>query len=164
MSTIFRIQVFFEESHAETRPYYDEAIKWLCAKGFDARASDLLDTFFVYYESLNESTLNLYSFRDKLDQYLLTVSIRNSDDSAFIITGNFNNKKDTKISTWFLVPPSDDGMQYLINLIESNNDFFEKLKELRLFNAKVDTRAKLIYGLSLLEEWFDTKPKHCLTE
>ena len=89
MSTIFRIQVFFEESHAETRPYYDEAIKWLCAKGFDARASDLLDTFFVYYESLNESTLNLYSFRDKLDQYLLTVSIRNNNNNNFLINYKF---------------------------------------------------------------------------
>jgi hypothetical protein len=161
MKKIFRIQVFFEKSHAETRPYYNEAIKWLCTKGFDARASRFIDTFFIYYESSDEKTLNV--FKDKIDKHLLALSIRNSSDCAFIITNDFNNEEDAKISTWFLAPPSDDGMQYFVNLIESNNDLFKKLKELRSFNAQVDTRTKLIYGLSLFEEWFDSKPEHCLT-
>jgi len=161
MSKIFKIQVFFEKSHIETRPYYDEAVGWLCVKGFDARGSSLLDTFFVYSDFSDKKTLK--AFKEKLDIHLLALSIRNCSDCAFIITDDFNSEEDSKISTWILIPPSDDGMQYLEDQMKSP-DLLEKLKELRLFNTQVDTRTKLIFGVSLLAEWFDAKPKHCLTE
>lgn len=162
MNIIFKIQIFFEGSHKEMRPHSDESIDWLKSKGFDVRNSDWVDTFFVYYEGQNEA--EKIAFRKRLDQHLLALSERNSSDCALIITEEFLNHEESRIQTWFLVPPSNLGMKYFEEFTKSNPEFHKKLKELRLFYAQLESRTKLIYGLSLLDKWFDPKPKHCLTK
>ena len=143
------------------RPRSDESIDWLKSKGFDVHNSDWADTFFVYYEGKNEKEKIV--FKERLDQHLLALSERNSSDCALIITEEFLNHKHSQIQTWFLVPLSDLGMEYFKEFTKSNPEFLKKLKKLRLFYSQLELRTKLIYGISLLDEWFDTKSEHCLT-
>lgn len=162
MKTIFKVQIFFKESHRKMRSDSEQAITWLVSKGFKVNSSCFLDTFFVCFNGKNKKEEN--NFRDNLDLHLLAMSERNSSDCALLITDEFQNNEKATISTWFLVPPSDNGMKYFKKFVKSNAKFYKKLKELRLFYSQVEPHTQLMYGLSLLEEWFDTKPKHCLTK
>ncbi|MCK9587909.1 MAG: hypothetical protein M0Q93_00935 [Terrimicrobiaceae bacterium] len=162
MKTIFKVQIFFKESHRKMRPDSKQVVNWLVSKGFETCGSCFLDTFFVYFNGKNKKGKN--RFRDNLDLHLLAMSERNSSDCALLITEEFQNDERAIISTWFLVPPSDNGMKYFKKFIKSNPKFYKKLKELRLFYSQVEPHTQLIHGLSLLEEWFDTKPEHCLTK
>lgn len=162
MKITFKVQIFFKESHRKMRSDSEQVINWLVSKGFEACGSCFLDTFFVYFNGKNKKEKN--NFRNNLDLHLLAMSERNSSDCALLITEEFQNDENATISTWFLVPPSDNGMEYFKKFVKSDAKFYKKLKELRLFYSQVEPHTQLMYGLSLLEEWFDTKPKHCLTK
>lgn len=162
MKTTFKVQIFFKESHRKMRSDSEQVINWLVSKGFEACGSCFLDTFFVYFNGKNKKGKN--NFRDNLDLHLLAMSERNSSDCALMITEEFQNDEKATISTWFLVPPSDNGMKYFKKFVKSNAKFYKKLKELRLFYSQVEPHTQLMYGLSLLEEWFDVDPEHCLSK
>jgi hypothetical protein len=159
MKTAYRIQIFFEESHKQTRPDIEQATKWLISKGYRISNSYYPDTFFVHFEGdIEEKDV----FQENLDFLLLAMSERNSSDCALLITGEFQGDENFGTHTWGLVPPSEQGLEYFKKITDSE-DLLNKLKELRLFYSQVESRAKLIYGVSLLEKWFDTKPEHCLS-
>ena len=162
MKTTFKVQIFFKGSHRKMRSDSEQAINWLVSKGFEVRGSCFLDTFFVYFNGKNKKEKN--NFQDDLDLHLIAMSERNSSDCALLITEEFKNDEEATISTWLLVPPSDNGMKYFKKFVKSDAKFYKKLKELRLFYSQIEPHTQLMYGLSLLEEWFDTKPEHCLTK
>ncbi|MCK9439374.1 hypothetical protein M0Q39_04935 [Patescibacteria group bacterium] len=161
MNIIFKVQIFFKESHKKTRPDSEQVIQWLKSKGFDVDSSSFSDTFFVCFNGKeNEKDF----FRDNLDLHLLAMGERNCSDCALLITEEFQNYNEADINKWCLVGPSNEGMNYFKDFIKNNSDFHEKLKELRIFYSQIDPRSQLIYGTSLLEEWFNVDAEHCLTK
>ena len=161
MKTFFKIQVFFEESHKKLRADSDQVINWLISKGFDVRRSGYADTFYVDFNEQNK--VKKETFRNNLDLYLLAFGERNCSDCAVLITEEFQSDEEPEIRVWGLVPPSEKGMEYFREITKDDPELLCKLNELRLFYFQLESRIKFIYGLSLLEKWFDAKPEHLLS-
>lgn len=150
----FRVHIFFENSHRDLRPAPEYIIKWLRNCNFNVIEADFIDSFEVSFHIHNKE--EEVEKRRILDKYLLSASIRNS--MGFLITSSSDSPKYT---SWVSVPPQNESLKKFIDAC-NNDDFLDTMNKLREFYAQVEQRSKIILGVSLLEELFNTKPKHIL--
>jgi hypothetical protein len=158
MSTkiFFRVHVFFENSHKNLRPAPEHIIEWLRNHGLNVGDADFSDAFEVSFEINNEADKR--KKKEILDRYLLAASLRNS--MGFLITDCSN---DPKYNAWLSVPPTEESLKKFFKKC-GNHTFLDTVRKLREFYAQVEQRPKIILGVALLEELFDTKPEHILNE
>jgi hypothetical protein len=79
---------------------------------------------------------------------------------GFVITDISENPE---YGAWASVPPSTD---FFLNFIEAceNPDFRVAVEKIRDFHMQVESRSKIIFGLSLIQEFLKTEPINILTE
>ncbi|HUC88425.1 MAG TPA: hypothetical protein VMR49_00110 [Candidatus Paceibacterota bacterium] len=155
-TVFFRVHVFFENSHQDLRPDPEYVIEWLRNHNFNVDEADFNDAFEVSFEIADED--DKAKKREILDQYLLAISLRNS--MGFLITDCSDNPK---YKSWSAIPPGEEALKNFLKNC-NNHIFLNIVKKLRGFYAQVEKRQKIILGVALLEEIFDTKPKHILNE
>jgi ABC-type cobalamin/Fe3+-siderophores transport system ATPase subunit len=151
---LFRIHVFFIDSHKNLRPDPSYIIEWLCNHGLNVTKADFDDSFNVIFKIKNEKEKT--QKREILDKHLLAASLQNS--MGFLIT---DCSKTLKYESWLAIPPNEQSFKKFFEACDDSN-FLSFIKKLRSFYSQVEERQKIILGVSLLEELFDNKPEHIL--
>jgi hypothetical protein len=152
MTKYFRVQVSFTGSVTDTRPSVEGFLPWLQELGCKITRSNYQDTFFVECDLVSVEEIS--NFRGELDKCLLAITFRNTG-MAVQITGEGSSED----SVMLMLPPSADHWENMQNLTKGE-DFWEALRDIRAYYSISDVSAKVIYGCSLLDKFFEIETNY----
>ena len=152
MQIYLKIKASYGDSHLIARPTIERLVFWLQEIGYKSNAGYHTDILYVQYDSNFDGDKEI--FISNLDKSLLAITFRNAGDSVIIIGEQETPKESVRV----ILAPS---WIQLENFSKIDLDLLEELREIRGYFSISDTRARIIYGCSLIDKKYDAdnRPK-----